>query len=167
MGVLCITGICLAALAACKIQLVSSATTGPGTTVPLDIVHGSDGSTLALISVRINGQGSYQFALDTGASSSLIDQSLASQLRLPSAGPPQSISGVSSNETALPVKIAAWSIGKLKLPSSVIDSASLFDSHASGDVQGLLGSDVWNQFGKITIDYGAATLTVYDTSTGP
>lgn len=167
MGALCIAAVCLAALTACKIQIGTATATGPGTTVPLSIVHGSDGSTLALLAVRINGQGPYQFALDTGASNSLIEQTLADQLSLPRAGAPQSISGVSSKETALPVKIAAWNIGKLKLPSAVIDSAQLFDAHASGGVQGLLGSDIWNQFGKITIDYSAGTLTVYGGSTGP
>jgi hypothetical protein len=33
-------------------------------------------------------------------------------------------------------------------------------------VRGLLGSDIWNHFGRITIDYGAGTLTVYNQTTG-
>lgn len=168
MGALCIAVVCFATLTACTVQIGTATATGPGTTIPLSIVHGSDGSTLALLAVRINGHGPYQFALDTGASNSLIEQALANQLNLPPTGSPQSISGVSSKETAQPVKIATWSAGKLKLPSSaVIDSARLFDSHASGGVQGLLGSDIWNQFGKITIDYSAGTLTVYNSPTGP
>lgn len=169
MGALCIAAICLAALTGCTVQIGTSAVSGPGTTVPLSILHGSDGSTLALLAVRINGKGPYQFALDTGASNSLIEEALATQLHLPNAGAPQSISGVSSKETAQPVKITSWTTGKLKLPSgAVIDSARLFDAHASGGVQGLLGSDIWNQFGKITIDYSAGTLTVYgNASTGP
>lgn len=167
MGALCIAVVCFVALPACAIQIGGSTAPGPGTTVPLSIVHGSDGSTLALVAVRIDGHGPFQFAVDTGASNSVIEQSLANQLDLPNAGAPQSISGVSSKETAQPVKVASWSAGKLKLPSAVIDSANLFDAHASGGVQGLLGSDIWNQFGKITIDYSAGTLTVYGASTGP
>jgi hypothetical protein len=168
LGAVCVAVVCLAALSACKIQLGTATTTakGPGTTVPLTIAHGADGSTLALLAVTINGQGPYQFALDTGASSSLIDKTLTAQLSLPVAGPPQTIAGVSSKETATPVKVASWSVGKLTLPSGTFDSASLFDSRQSDSVRGLLGSDIWNQFGRITIDYGAGTLTVYNQTTG-
>lgn len=157
----CVVAVCIAALSACNIRLVNTTAAGTGTTVPLSVVHGSDGSTLALLAVRVDGHGPYQFALDTGASSSVIEQALAEQLHLPNAGSPQTIAGVSSQETAQPVKIASWTVGKLTLPSGVYDSARLFSAGASGGVQGLLGSDVWNQFGKITIDYGAQTLTVY------
>ncbi|MGH2487070.1 MAG: retropepsin-like aspartic protease [Ktedonobacterales bacterium] len=168
MGALCVVVVCLAALTACKIQLrtATATATGPGTTIPLTIARGSDGSTLALLAVTINGHGPFQFALDTGASSSLIDRTLTSQLSLPVAGPPQTIAGVSSKETATPVKVAKWSIGKLTLPSGAIDSAALFDSRQSDSVRGLLGSDIWSQFGRITIDYGAGTLTVYSQTTG-
>lgn len=168
LDVVWVAVVCLAALSACKIQVGTATTTanGPGTTVPLTIARGADGSTLALLAVTINGHGPYQFALDTGASSSLIDKTLTAQLNLPVAGPPQTIAGVSSKETATPVKVARWSVGKLTLPSGAIDSAGLFDSRQSDSVRGLLGSDIWNHFGRITIDYGAGTLTVYSETTG-
>ena len=42
----------------------------------------------------------------------------------------------------------------------IIASASLYQLQRGAGLQGLLGSDIWNQFGKITIDYAAGTLTV-------
>lgn len=156
----------LLALAACSIHIGSSANASGnnnGTTVPVKIAHGQDGATLVLLpDVTINGQGPFTFALDTGASTSLIDRPLAQQLHLPQNGTPQPIAGVSGKEQAIPVKIDNWSVGKqIKLPSSTISSADLFASQRSSGLQGLIGSDIWTQFGKITIDYNAQTLTVY------
>lgn len=157
------------ALAACSIHIGSSANASGnknggngGTTVQVKVAHGQDGATLVLLPVMINGKGPFTFALDTGASTSLIDQPLAQQLDLPQNGTPQPIAGVSGKEQATPVKIGNWSIGKkIKLPSSTVSSASLFASQRSAGLQGLIGSDIWMQFGKITIDYNAQTLTVY------
>lgn len=157
----------LLTLAACSIHIGSSANASGnnnnnGTTVQVKVAHGQDGATLVLLPVTINGQGPFTFALDTGASTSLIDQPLAQQLKLPQNGTPQPIAGVSGKEQAIPVKVDNWSVGKkIKLPSSTVSSADLFASQRSAGIQGLIGSDIWTQFGKITIDYNAQTLTVY------
>jgi hypothetical protein len=125
------------------------------------IVHGPNGSTLVLAPVTIDNRGPYTFAVDTGASTSLIDQTLAKQLGLKQAGAPQPIAGISSNEQAIPVRVTHWHAGNIVLPSAVIASAGLFQSQHDQELQGLLGSDIWSQFGKITIDYADGTLTVY------
>jgi hypothetical protein len=113
-----------------------------------------------LVPVTIGNSGPYSFAVDTGASTSLIDQPLAQRLGLKQVGPPQSIAGIGSNEQAIPVQVSHWHAEALTLPNGVIASASVFASQRGTGLQGLLGSDIWNQFGKITIDYGASTLTV-------
>lgn len=156
----------LLALAACSIHIGSSANASGnnnGTTVQVKIAHGQDDAALVLLpDITINGQGPFTFALDTGASTSLIDQPLARKLNLPQNGTPQPIAGVSGKEQAVPVKVNDWNIGKnIKLPSSTVSSADLFASQRSAGLQGLIGSDIWSQFGKITIDYDAQTLTVY------
>jgi hypothetical protein len=125
------------------------------------VAHGPNGSTLVLASVTIDNRGPYTFAVDTGASTSLIDRKLAQQLGLKQAGAPQPIAGISSNEEAIPVRVTHWQAGKITLPSAIIASAALFQSQHDQELQGLLGSDIWSQFGKITIDYADGTLTVY------
>lgn len=162
----------LFALTGCSIHIGSPsvgavATSTNGTTVTIKVVHGQNGATLVLLPVTINGKGPFTFALDTGASTSLIDRPLAQQLHLPQNGSPQPIAGVSGKEQAVPVKVSAWSVGtKIQLPVSTVASAKLFASQRSSGMQGLLGSDIWTQFGKITIDYSAQTLTVYKQFSG-
>ncbi len=153
-------------LTACSIHIGSSASaTGNGSggiTEKIKIVHGQDGATLVLLPVMINGQGPFTFALDTGASTSLIDRPLAQKLNLPQNGTPQPISGVAGNEQSIPVKVDTWSVGtQITLPASTVSSANLFASQRNSGLQGLIGSDIWTQYGKITIDYDAQTLTVY------
>jgi hypothetical protein len=163
----CAACMCLAALAGCRIEvgtITSTPTpspTGPGVSIQVQIEHSQDGSTLILMPVTINNQGPFTFALDTGASTSLIDQPLAHRLGLRPAGSPVPIAGISSNEQAVPVQVSHWHAAKLNLPSQIIASASLYQLQRGAGLQGLLGSDIWNQFGKITIDYTAGTLTVY------
>lgn len=156
----------LLTLAACSIHIGSSASAaGNGNnsiTEKVQVISGQNGATLVLLPVRINGKGPFTFALDTGASTSLIDRPLVQQLNLPQNGAPRPISGVSGNELSIPVKVGDWSVGKtIRLPASTVSSANLFASQRSSGIQGLVGSDIWTQFGKITIDYNAQTLTVY------
>jgi hypothetical protein len=159
--------VCLAALAGCRIEvgtITSTPTpsaTGPGVSIQVQVEHSQDGSTLILVPVTINNQGPFTFALDTGASTSLIDQPLAHRLGLRPAGSPVPIAGISSNEQAVPVQVSRWHAEKLNLPSQIVASASLYQLQRGAGLQGRLGSDIWNQFGKITIDYAAGTLTVY------
>lgn len=132
----------------------------PGITVSVQIARGQDGATLVLLPVTINGKGPFTFALDTGASTSLIDAPLSRQLRLPQSGAPQPINGVSGTEQAVPVRVSSWSVEKIKLPKMTVESARLFTQQRGASIRGLIGSDVWSQFGNITISYSASTLTV-------
>lgn len=131
-----------------------------GITVTVQIAHGQDDATLVLLPVTINGKGPFTFALDTGASTSLIDTPLAQQLRLPRNGGPQPINGVSGTEQAIPVQVSNWSIEQIKLPRMTVESARLFTQQRGASIRGLIGSDIWNQFGTVTISYSDGTLTV-------
>lgn len=154
---------CLAAFSGCTVQIgsPSTRTTGPGITAHVQIVHGQAGSTLVLLPVMIQGHGPFTFALDTGASTSLIDRALAQQLGLKQTGAPQPIVGIGSNELAVPVRIANWHIEGIKLPRVTVLSGNLQSAGQTQQLQGLIGSDIWDQFGTITIDYAQSTLTVY------
>ena len=130
-------------------------------TVPLQIIQGEDGSTLALVPVYVNNQGPYSFALDTGASKSLIERGLAQQLNLPSAGSAGQITGIVGTESAPLVEIGSWSAGSIQLPSTTLVAIDLpgVGGHPS-PLNGLLGSDVLSQFGVVTIDYERGELIV-------
>lgn len=149
-------------LAACTLSINSPNTTtnGQGISENVQVVQGQNGATLVLLPVTIHGKGPFNFALDTGASTSLISTSLTKQLGLPSNGNSQPISGIGGVEQAEFVNISNWNTGPIKLPAVSIASAPI--PHGSGsDFDGLLGSDIWNRFGKFTLDYSSSTLTVY------
>src|SRR5262245_6584231 len=119
-----------------------------------------DGATTVLLPVIIQGRGPYTFALDTGASRSLVSTPVASELGLSRAGPAQPIQGVGGAERAIPVRITSWHTGSIQLPPMVITSADLSTGRRGGGLQGLLGSDVWDAIGSFKLDYRTGTLTV-------
>ncbi|HEX9037733.1 MAG TPA: retropepsin-like aspartic protease [Ktedonobacterales bacterium] len=122
-------------------------------TVPADIRRGAESATLVIVSLRIEGKGPYSFALDTGASLTLIDSSLARELRLPVAGPLVDIAGVGGKQFVTPVRVKVWSIGAQALPNHVISSTPLTTLRESDGIDGLLGSDVLSTFSSVTIDF--------------
>ena len=145
-------------LAACGVQVgvpVSSATTAPA-----QIKHGDQGSVIVIVQIMIAGKGPYAFALDTGASESLVERSIARSVGLPVAGAPQQVTGVGGSQTVTPVKVSQWSLGGITLPSTVIVSAPASAFNAQSGVVGLLGSDVLSTFGSVTINYSAGSITV-------
>ena len=60
----------------------------------------------------------------------------------------------------MPVQVNSWSIEKIKLPKMTVQSDNLFSSQRGVGLKGLIGSDVWNRFGKFTRNYSSGTLTV-------
>jgi predicted aspartyl protease len=152
----------LLSLVACTISINSpgNTTNGQGISENVQVVQGQNGATLVLLPVTIHGKGPFNFALDTGASTSLISTSLTSQLGLPSNGNSQPISGIGGVEQAEFVNISNWNTGPINLPSMSIASAPIPHDRGS-NFEGLLGSDIWNRFGKFTLDYSSSTLTVY------
>lgn len=136
-------------------------TTGTVTTIPIKVIKGPGSATLAQVPVYIGKQGPFPFILDTGASETLIARALATRLHLPRDGSSQSVSGVGGSTVVIPVAIASWRVGDAALPKITVASGSLPGDRDVGGMQGLLGSDIWSAFGKITIDYNAGTLTVY------
>jgi hypothetical protein len=129
---------------------------------------GAQRAALALVPVKIDGQGPFPFALDTGASRSLISAKLARRLRLAPAGPAKPVFGVAGSGNAYPVRIGNWSAGSAQLPPSRID---VLQPRANKPRQappgsgprirgpvGLLGSDVLSRYGKIAVDYDKSIL---------
>lgn len=150
----------LASCSSLQFTPVVGSVSGKSVTIPATIRHGADGATLVIVDLAINGKGSYPFALDTGASITLVETSLAQSLQLPTSGAPEVITGVGGDQRIMPVSISHWSLGAAALPARTIASADMSAIHRSAGVDGLLGSDVLSSFSAVTIDYASSVVTV-------
>ena len=129
-------------------------------TVPLKIVQGPTRSTLALVPVSIEGQGPYDFALDTGASNSTIDTTLAKKLNLQQVGSAGQVTGVAAMTQAQFLGVSKWQVGDIMLPETKLIGVELGGPNAQAGLAGLLGSDILSQYGAVTIDYGKKFLVL-------
>jgi hypothetical protein len=134
--------------------------------VPLDVVEGGNGGTLAFVPVTIHGQGPFTFALDTGASHSVLDAAIAEQIGLEQADAPAEVTGVVGGAEAVPVHVDDWQVDGVDLGARPVLTLALAPGNGIG-LQGLLGSDVLSEFGAVTVDYDAATLTLRPRDTSP
>jgi hypothetical protein len=155
----------------------------PGTPKGEQTVHivvlakkGEKRAAMAFVPVYIDGHGPYPFAVDTGASTSLVSRAIVKKLKLPEQGPETEVSGVDGSGKALSVRIDNWSAGKIPLPPSIIttlvNSEQDEEQAASKPVNppeknaktpikgpaGLLGSDVLSRYGKVAVDYDKGLL---------
>jgi hypothetical protein len=121
--------------------------------------HGNQ--VIALVPVTINGHGPYTFALDTGASQSLVDSSVAKELRVKKTGASHPVAGITSVTTVKTIVVKNWRVGKVKLPATTVVEANLPFGDADGGVQGLLGSDMLSSFDVVTIDYADGVLKLH------
>jgi len=120
--------------------------------VKLKVVSAPDRSTIALVPVYINGVGPFAFAVDTGASKSLVDLRVVHQLGLKTLGSAGRVRGVAGTATGEKVRISRWRAGSVGLPGVTIASLHLTRPDGKG-LDGLLGSDVLSRYGKIALDY--------------
>ncbi|MDK1474796.1 retropepsin-like aspartic protease [Streptomyces sp. 549] len=126
--------------------------------VPLRVVE-QDGRTLAFVPVTIAGEGSFLFALDTGASVSVVHEDVADEVGLELTGERRAVSGVIATGEVPVGEVEEWKVGDVPLQPgevTVIDLGTA--AEGSGGIQGLLGSDVLSGFGSITVDYDNGVL---------
>jgi hypothetical protein len=159
------TVLLLPALVGCQLNLgpaTDSPSAVPSGTYATDvqIVHGSGNSILVLVPITIAGEGPYNFALDTGASVSLVDSKIANQLGLPVVGDSQQVSGVGGDQVVTPIQVKSWKAGSITLPQATITKARLQQFRGDSNIQGLLGSDILSQFGTVTLNYHTGVLTL-------
>jgi hypothetical protein len=129
--------------------------------VPLEIVEGGEGSVLAFVPVMINGEGPFNFALDTGASNSVVDEGVAAELGLEVVGDPAGVQGVTGGTEADIVQVEDWRTGEVDLGARPLISLDLDSGGPTGPgIQGLIGSDVLSAFGAITVDYESGVLVL-------
>lgn len=129
-------------------------------TVPMRVMQQGH-AVLAVVNVRIDGHGPFMFAVDTGASRSLVDAQVARELGVRRSGSTQPVAGVSTVRRDTMVRVRSWSVGGVALPSATILEANLPFGNAAGGVQGLLGSDMLSRFDIVTIDYAHQLLRLH------
>lgn len=139
---------------------------GEDLAVPLEILDGPGGGTLAFVPVTIHSEGPFTFALDTGASHSVLDAGIAEQLGLEQTDVDTEITGVVGAADATPVQVEDWQLGDIDLGARPVLTLDLAPEGEIG-LQGLLGSDVLSGFGAVVVDYDAGTLTLRPRDASP
>ena len=121
--------------------------------------HGKQ--VIALVPVTIDGKGPFTFALDTGASQSLVDSAVAKELQVRKTGDSHQVAGITNVTKVQTFVVKHWQVGAVQLPSTTVVEANLPFGNADGGVQGLLGSDMLSQFDVVTIDYAHGELRLH------
>jgi hypothetical protein len=121
-------------------------------TVPLRVLQAGD-STIAFVPVTIGGQGPFLFALDTGASKTVVDVQVADQIGLARTGEQREVSGVVGQQNAPLARVEQWQLGDFALPAADVALLDLPNPPQGEGLQGLLGSDLLSGFEYVVVDY--------------
>ena len=118
--------------------------------VHITVIRSRSGGVAAVAKVIIHGR-AFAFLIDTGATKTLINPTIARRLHLRAVGRPHKFCGVTGCSTARRVRLSRWHIGGQPLPSVLVAVSPIAGTGGFGF--GLLGSDVLSSFGAVTIDY--------------
>lgn len=124
----------------------------PGFSLPMKVVN-NNGGTLVFVPVRVNGNGPYEFVLDTGSSNSSVDRSLVRRLGLPRTGRQHRVQGATGSGVVPVVRVREWTLGNVPLRGTTMSEVDL-----GIGVAGLLGSDELRRFGSVTLDFDHARV---------
>ena len=122
---------------------------------------------LVFMNVRINGSAPHSFLLDTGANTSIVNESLAQSLSL---GSPRTFEGnVGTGEAATRFGTASHvilSLGDVTLPKATMLIAELapLEVRIGHEIAGIVGADVFKRF-IVAIDYRAKTVVLSNPKT--
>jgi len=116
-------------------------------------------SNSIIVAMHINGQGPFDFVLDTGASVTMIDPHVLNQANIPTDGPTVNVVGVGGR----PVQAPICKLEKLALGQAVVqgmDAVSHRIDHLfRTNIYGLIGQDFLNHF-VMNLDAANKTLTL-------
>jgi hypothetical protein len=119
-----------------------------------------DDLSMIIVPVSINGTGPYDFLLDTGCASSIMDQKLAEQLTLPQVGI-RKIIGVLGATPVSVVRADSFSLAGAEVSDLKISVTA--NRMAVSKVRGVLGQDFLQHF-DVLINYRHLTLELAPTS---
>jgi predicted aspartyl protease len=120
----------------------------------VQVLSGPHHEALLVARVRIDGKGPFPFLVDTGAAISVVNAPLAAKLHLAVVKRRSGrLQGAGCTTASGEDRVVHWRVGQVDLPpldvSTVVMSATTTDT----SVQGLLGSDLWQGFGSLSVDY--------------
>jgi len=127
----------------------------PGT--PATVQTQEDDADRMTVQVRVNGQGPYDFVVDTGAERSAISAELAAELMLPS-GPPMVVHGVAGALPTTSVLVDALGVGGRQMEHAVLPVLTRANIGAAG----VLGIDAV-QGQRVVMDFLHRRILVEDT----
>jgi predicted aspartyl protease len=139
---------------------IESLARGAQTEVPIRLA--APAKPLILVDVHLNGAGPFQFAIDTGTSTTAISPKLARQLKV-------AASPVGPGTTGgAPVDFSAGSLQSFQLGGAKIDNmavivADFFEMLSSAvgvELDGIVGYNFLRNY-KVVIDYPGETLTLF------
>jgi len=112
--------------------------------------------TRLTVPVFINGQGPYQFVVDSGADTSVIGQRIARALALP-VGKPVILNGMTSRDVVDQVRVAELKLGSNRLTD--VSLPALREAHLGAD--GLIGIDALVQQ-RLMLDFERRLIRIED-----
>jgi len=116
---------------------------------------------LIMIPVWLNGRGPYQFALDTGASTTVISSDVARELGIAGSGIPR-VTGGGGSVAALRAKVDSITVGTAAGADSavvILDGLEALSATLGTRLDGILGYNFLRAF-IVTIDYPRQVLTL-------
>ena len=120
------------------------------------------GQPLILVPVRVNGQGPFEFILDTGAGTSLLSTPLAKQLNVTILGSKEGQSAGGKVAVSLG-KIDTLEVGAARLTdleAGIVDLAHIGKT-VGAQIDGDLGYNFLRHF-RVTVDYAASEIHLDD-----
>ncbi|MEW6733965.1 MAG: aspartyl protease family protein [Acidobacteriota bacterium] len=112
------------------------------------------GKPLIVVAATVNGKGPYQFAVDTGASTTVISLELAESLALQSQAMPAMIGAGGTVQTSVSA-IESLTIGDIEvnhLTVMISDFLSMLSQAIATKIDGIVGYNYLKAF-RVTIDY--------------
>jgi hypothetical protein len=127
---------------------------GPADPEETELTTGADAAARVTAPVLINGQGPYQFVVDTGANHSVLASEVAAPLDLPTAGRAgvHGIAGVEPAETVLVRSLTIGTLTSRRIRAPLLPKARL-------GADGLLGVDVLKNR-RVLIDFQRNELRI-------
>jgi hypothetical protein len=113
------------------------------------------GGRLLIVPVTVNGTGPYPFLLDTGATSSMIDEALAGRLALPPLG--AAIQETATSATTVDLVRTTLALGSVERDGDVLRAPLGAVQAVDPAILGILGQDVLRR-GNWWLDYRGASL---------
>jgi predicted aspartyl protease len=133
---------------------------GAKTEVPIRLANPA--KPLILVDVHANGCGPFQFAIDTGTSTSSITPQLAKELSLTTSEIPP-ITGGGGQIVASTAKLQSFQLGGAKIENMAVVVADFFtmlNAAIGAKLDGIVGYNFLRNY-KVVIDYPGETLALF------